>query len=377
MRKGWFPKQGFLCLLIFSILPAVQANLPEPTPSLKEGLRYQRIVTPLSQIVHLLEIDPQKFHIQPKHAKGTAKGLETLETLAKQNKALAAINGGFFHHKKDMEGLPAGILKIDNNWYGIAYGNRAAIGWSNSQPVLLMDRIQTKTVLKIKQKKYPVNAVNMPASPTRAVLFTDSFGSQAHSTESHTDYVIQNNQIIKITSGGTTEIPKNGYVYSLSDEIELPFSPEIGNPVSLNIEVIPQLKKEDKHRWQQVDNIVGGIPLLIKNNRILVHAKQKQMQTAFAFLPRARTALGILKNGHWVFAVVENLGEKNPGMSLLELAEFLKDIGCEQALNLDGGSSSALYLDNKIISAMEEKFEEPLAPLLLKRIADSIMVVEK
>ena len=45
-------------------------------------------------------------------------------------------------------------------------------------------------------------------------------------------------------------------------------------------------------------------------------------------------------------------------MTILELAHFMRELGCEHALNLDGGSSSTLYIDNTIINHPEGEEEE-------------------
>ena len=37
-------------------------------------------------------------------------------------------------------------------------------------------------------------------------------------------------------------------------------------------------------------------------------------------------------------------------MTLYELAKLMKSLGCEYAMNFDGGSSSALYLNGKIVN---------------------------
>jgi hypothetical protein len=60
----------------------------------------------------------------------------------------------------------------------------------------------------------------------------------------------------------------------------------------------------------------------------------------------ARTALGIKDDGTIVLVMVSqksNMVTSTSGMSLFELADFLKNLGVEKALNLDGGSSSSLH----------------------------------
>ena len=60
--------------------------------------------------------------------------------------------------------------------------------------------------------------------------------------------------------------------------------------------------------------------------------------------PNARTAIGITRDRSllWVM-VAQEPGASVSGMTLQELAAFMQTLGVEQAMNLDGGSSSSLY----------------------------------
>lgn len=378
-------------ILIFLFLSFFYSDRLWSAP-IREGLEYQRQNTPNSQVVHILSIDPQKFNMISQHAKGRAFGLSTLSDLAKEQNAIAAINGGFFHMGDKKDGLPAGILKIQGQWYGIAYTNRAAVGWTSNStntnsanksdqrntPVMLIDRLQTKTTLKIKHQWFPIYALNQPGTPDRAVIYTQAYGKFADHNPGATDYIVQNNRIIGVNNDANeTPIPDNGFIYSMGQNVKKPaYIPAIGDKVNFNIEVIPNKGgKLQKKLWQTMENIVGGTPLLVYNGQVVVSESQKHMQSPFASLRRARTALGIDPKGHWIWVVVENNPkDKKVGMTLLELAEFMKALGCVQALNLDGGSSSALYLEDKVVTAPEDDQSEGLLFPIMRRIGDAILV---
>lgn len=356
---------------------------------LREGLDYQRQTTANSQVVHVLSIDPQKFSMVSLHAKGQAQGLSTLLDLAKEHQAIAAINGGYFHNSDKKDGLPAGILKIQGKWYGIAYSNRAAVGWSmkhdqNNAPTLLIDRIQTRTTLKIKNLAFPVHTLNQPGGADRAVIYTPTFGEFAASNPNSTYFIVKNNRIIDIKDSNANSdeitIPENGFVYSLGNKVNKPHSlPTQGDKANFNIEVIPNKGgKQQRKIWQDFDNIVGGTPLLVYNGQLQVNPNHKHMQSPFATYPRARTALGIDARGHWIWVVVENNHQENiRGMTLMQLAEFMKALGCVAALNMDGGSSTALYLEDKLVTSPEDDESEGLLFPMFRRIGDAILLKEK
>ena len=64
-----------------------------------------------------------------------------------------------------------------------------------------------------------------------------------------------------------------------------------------------------------------------------------------------RTAIGIIDELHYVFVVSDGRTDTNEGLSLLELAEIMKDLGAKTAYNLDGGGSSTLYFNGEVINA--------------------------
>jgi hypothetical protein len=68
--------------------------------------------------------------------------------------------------------------------------------------------------------------------------------------------------------------------------------------------------------------------------------------TISADAPDARTAIGITADGHLLMLSVagKNDLERSRGVTIEELAGIMKDLGCVKALNLDGGSSTTMYV---------------------------------
>ncbi len=63
-----------------------------------------------------------------------------------------------------------------------------------------------------------------------------------------------------------------------------------------------------------------------------------------------RTAIGILSDNHYVFVVSDGRTSESEGLSLYELAEFMESLGCITAYNLDGGGSSTMYFNGKVVN---------------------------
>lgn len=63
-----------------------------------------------------------------------------------------------------------------------------------------------------------------------------------------------------------------------------------------------------------------------------------------------RTAIGYISDNHYVLVVADGRTSESTGLSLLELAQFMKNLGVSQAYNLDGGGSSTMYYNGQVIN---------------------------
>ena len=63
-----------------------------------------------------------------------------------------------------------------------------------------------------------------------------------------------------------------------------------------------------------------------------------------------RTAIGIIDELHYVFVVSDGRTTESEGLSLYELAQVMKDLGCTVAYNLDGGGSSTMYFNGEVVN---------------------------
>jgi len=63
-----------------------------------------------------------------------------------------------------------------------------------------------------------------------------------------------------------------------------------------------------------------------------------------------RTAAGIDENGQLILMVVDGRQRNSRGVSLAELSGLMKAIGAVRAINLDGGGSSTLIVQDKLLN---------------------------
>lgn len=115
------------------------------------------------------------------------------------------------------------------------------------------------------------------------------------------------------------------------------------------------------------DALVTG-PLLIKNNQI-----NELQKRPFNDLKHPRSAICLNKKEIWLVAV-DGRHKEAVGLNLNELSQFLLSCHCTNAINLDGGGSTSLFVHSKKINGIvnhpsdNKKFdaegERPVANIL-------------
>ena len=88
-------------------------------------------------------------------------------------------------------------------------------------------------------------------------------------------------------------------------------------------------------------------PALIENSQVAVDSAD---EVGKAMASNPRTALGIIDDKHYVLVVSDGRTNESKGLSLKELADFMKELKVTTAYNLDGGGSSTMYFNGQIIN---------------------------
>ncbi|MGI6573871.1 MAG: phosphodiester glycosidase family protein [Fermentimonas sp.] len=101
--------------------------------------------------------------------------------------------------------------------------------------------------------------------------------------------------------------------------------------------------------WTPAEAIGAG-PLLIKNGEYKNLWENELFDVASGVGPtynHPRSAVGYHPNGYVVFFVCEgrNKTPNTPGMTLKNVADILLELGCIEAINLDGGGSSCMLVN--------------------------------
>ena len=99
-----------------------------------------------------------------------------------------------------------------------------------------------------------------------------------------------------------------------------------------------------------VEDALGGGPALVSNGRVNVTTDEEVFFGTAIPYTHPRTAAGIAADGTLLLLLVDGRQRLSRGVRLEELAGMLVEIGAEEALNLDGGGSSSLVVNGKLLN---------------------------
>ncbi|MFM7448604.1 MAG: phosphodiester glycosidase family protein [Leptolyngbyaceae cyanobacterium] len=129
---------------------------------------------------------------------------------------------------------------------------------------------------------------------------------------------------------------------------------------------------------QLIDAIGGGpqlLPALTAEQEAFTQTiKGEIVRDALGLQQRnARTAVGVTPTGQMIWVMVPHrVDQPTSGLTLPDLAALLQQQGAYQAINLDGGSSSALYYRGQTISGKLDgagrSLNRPVKSILLVRL---------
>jgi exopolysaccharide biosynthesis protein len=308
--------------------------------------RYVNVSNSQFPVVYLeIDLAAGKFLLKPITTNtNTLTGTAPLLTTARQQQASIAINGGYFNRNNQ---LPLGAIKKDDRWLSSPILNRGAIAWDDRGRVKI-DRLTLQDVL-ISENNSRIPLVSLNSGYVQAgIARYDKMWGRTYTTLTDNEklFVVEDNLVVEeipADKAGETSvsIPNNGYVLTARGSGVNTTALSFGATLKLESRTIPA-------DFQQYSQIIGAGPLLLTNGRIVVDAVFEKFNKAFGEQTASRSAIGVTSGGKLIIAATHNrAGGK--GATLNELAQIMQNIGAVSALNLDGGSSTSLYLGGQLI----------------------------
>ena len=314
-------------------------------------------------LTNILEVSPDAVDIRPYRALSAGIGTETLVSLARRHKALAAINGGFFEMVGTFRGESVGALKIDGEWISEPEQGRAVIGLRTVDGKIeaSIDRIALRQELVLPSGgTLPIDGMNRNRGRNEFVIYRPHFHVVTLTMPDGVEAVVRNGEVVGIHNRqGSSRIPTDGYILSASGkrrEDLLTHTAE-GDAVQIRETIIPE-RVGDSDLWASFTHIVGGGPLLLQDGvaSSTKSYEQEGFDRAFHSFWHPRTAVGKKADGTLLFVTITatEAGVRR-GVMLPRLAELFLEWGATDALNLDGGTSSMLVVRDEVVSAKQKE----------------------
>jgi exopolysaccharide biosynthesis protein len=366
-------KNKIICLLL--ILFFAFNLFSQDFRQIRDGIEYAEMMTGTEKEpirLNLLRLDLTKVRLDVVHALDAAIGLEKTSSMATRHGAIAAINAGFFKMDGLYKGDPVGILKIDDLIYSESYGGRVALMIDNklSETEVYIERANVNYSVKINGKVFELG-INRQRGENDIVLFKPEFHRTTLTDNNGLEVIVRGNRVRQIIDkNGSNPIPTGGYVISASGKKreELLAAARVGSLAELALFHSTPESAIPSKSFFRAEDVIGGVPQLIKNGEIKITWEQEKSSKSFVETKHPRTAVAKLKDGKFLMVTVDGRQPTHSiGVNLQELAEILFDLGATDAMNLDGGGSTTMFLDGKIVNKPSDKEGE-------RQVSDAILV---
>ena len=301
--------------------------------------------------IHAVIADAKLSKLKLAQAKDEIVGAETTSSLATRYHALVAINGGYFRTTGPARGEPVGALTIRGKVLSEPVKNRAALAVREDGRGIraaITHSAITATVTTNGKATHTIHGINRPAEKGELILFTPEFHHTTLTDTEVTEAVIIKNRVTRLfDNAGDHAIPRNGMVISVQGKSRewARTHLKVGTQVAISIK-----SKNEPPLPFPPDFVLGGGPQLVATSRKVFSAESARYSNSLYQQRHPRTAIGWRLDGKIVLVVVDGRQKSSVGMTMDELAGLMLELGCAQAMNLDGGGSTTMVIKNRIVN---------------------------
>jgi hypothetical protein len=376
------------------------ASLPAQSPSQAPNIDWRTIAPGVehAQIVrnggaedrwtiNALRLDLAQVRLDVVHALDAAVGLETVSSMAQRRAAIAAVNGGYFRTTGTFRGDSTGTLQIDGTLLSEPDRARAAVGFMRPRAgggatQLMFGHVTWEATIDANGRKRPLDGINRPRGADEMVLFTPAFHQTTLTDASGTEIVVRRGRVVEVKEqAGSTPIPPDGFVLSVKGASREWAREHLQQRTRVNVSAA--LKPADgsgassatdshlreKNPWDAAEDVVGGGPKIVTAGRVDITLEREKVQPSFSTTRHPRTAIASLPGNKALLVVVDGRQPAiSVGMSLDELARLMIELGAVEAINLDGGGSSTMTIDGKVVNHPSDVTGE-------RPVSDAILVL--
>jgi hypothetical protein len=347
---------------------AERLQLPEPRQVAPGVLFYkvnsQSLVSPEEPMsVCLLRLDPLQVELRAALANDEIVDTEVVSAIAERHHALAAINAGFFLPNGD----PAGVLTLNGRLVSDTRRARGAVGISREAHGTKLAYARLKATASVtigegqRKGRVPVDGIDTTRIRGQLMLFTPSYNEDTDTAATGLEWVVDRrkgraNDPLRVVGGphrhGRTKIPSGGFVLSFGGTTLPPALAQLKRGTRVDLDITYEPLEGDPLPWSTTQDIVGGAGLLIRDGQDLEDWSVEVLNKGFAEGRHPRTMIGNEADGTiWLIAVDGRQPQLSVGMTLVELRTFARRLGLVNALNLDGGGSTTMWVQGQIVNS--------------------------
>lgn len=322
--------------------------------------------------VFLVRLDPAKVTLGTALASDCAPARATVPVIAAGERAIAAINAGFFSMRGT--GAPAGLLKHRGRWISGSSRARGAVAFlahGRDEPArIAFGRVTVTASITVAKRwrsaRLPLDHLSPEAGANGLSFHGSPCGDVAPGAAGSTAAGDQ-----PVPEGpGTTRtwsLASAGPKWQVRSVSAAPAAvPDLawlvyrgpGVPRALDrlrvgdtLSVEARIGAQDPRVWRDAPDAVGGAGLLVAGGLPVADWTPEQTADAFRADRHPRTVIGADGEGNlWLVAVDGRNPGVSVGMSFAELQRMCVALGLRDALNLDGGGSTTLVVNGQVVN---------------------------
>ncbi len=341
-----------------------QYNPPvETPPQHKKGEGLEFLVYNQNGVMAFAIIAAHEYYtVRPVLANERVQGCATLSQMSLAYNEIAMINASYF----ERNGSIIGALEIDDTIVGTGEYTRSAIG-INADGSIIFGKVGYYGVATINGNSYVIGGVDCDRPKDSIVLYNNHFGASTNTNQYGVELIVRNGIVTEISRGrGNNLIPYDGYVISAQGDAQHLFMDvAIGDSVDLQHGLI-----SDNGKFNDAIHIISVGPRLVADGKVYVTADEEYFPSDIRVGRAPRSAFGVTQYGDYIFAVVDGRQAHSKGCTLQEWASILiNQFGAVDAINLDGGGSSELIVDDTIVNLPSDGRE--------RAVGNALMIVDR
>jgi exopolysaccharide biosynthesis protein len=327
-------------------------------------------------LINLLRVDLSKADLRTVRALDEGVGLETTSSMAARYGAVAAVNGGYFRTTGTYRGESEGVFQLDGRLISEPREGRSAFGLvrRGNRTEMIFGHLKFRGLVKSSRGgELLVNGINRPRAADEVIIYTPEFHRTTLTSPDGVEIIVRRGRVAAVYDGrGSSAIPQDGYVLSASGGARARALATLtaGSRVSLSADLIP-VDSAQTGLWKQACCVVGGGPQLIRGGKVDITAAAEKIGERFVTDRHPRTAIARLRSGQILLVTVDGRQPGvSAGMSLVELAGLLLEFGAIEAINLDGGGSTAMVVNGELKNKPSDATGE-------RAVSDAILIMPR